>query len=120
MYLPGAEEWAGGSLGVDGTDVFCSANGKVSREWLSGCEEERALTRGMMERISEPTNLVAALRQVVKNGGSPGIDGMTTNELMDWFSGNMNTLRSSLLSGTYSPSPVREVEIEKPTGGYRN
>lgn len=119
MHLPGAEEWAGGSLSVNGVDVFNSGNGKVSSEWLSGCKEERALTQGMMGRIAEPSNLVAALRQVVKNGGSPGIDRMTTNELRDWFPANLNSLRANLLSGTYISSPVREVQIEKPTGGYR-
>lgn len=119
MNLPGAEEWAGGSLAIKGTDVFCSGNRRVSKEWLSGCKEERALTRGMMEKIAEPSNLVAALRQVVKNGGSPGVDGMTTNELKDWFTGNLNSLGLTLLSGTYQPSPVREVMIPKATGGQR-
>ncbi len=29
-----------------------------------------------MEKIAEPSNLTTALRQVVNNGGSAGIDGM--------------------------------------------
>lgn len=119
MYLPGAEEWSGGSLSVNGADVFCSSSGKVSRKWLSGCKRERALTQDLMAKIASPLNLAAALRQVVKNGGSPGHDGMTTDSLMRWFRSHLNELSSSLLSGQYQPSAVREVNIPKPKGGYR-
>lgn len=119
MYLPGAEEWSGGSLSVNGTDVFCTSSGKVSREWLSGCKRERALTQELMVKIASPLNLAAALRQVEKNGGSPGYDGMTTGSLKRWFSSHIDELSSMLMSGAYYPSAVREVKIPKPKGGYR-
>ncbi len=119
MYLPGAEEWAGGSLSLEGVDVFNSKNGKVKAEWLSACKEERALTTDLMSRIVEPSNLLAALQQVVKNGGKPGVDGMSVQELKDWFSTHLDSLQTTLLSGKYDPSPVREVQIPKPNGGTR-
>jgi group II intron reverse transcriptase/maturase len=72
-----------------------------------------------MEEIADPLNLVAAQRQVVKNGGSAGIDGMSTKELRNWFSRSYKMLSQSLKTGTYQPEAVREVQIPKPKGGYR-
>jgi len=108
-----------GSPVVGGEDVYLKANGRVSLQWLTACEEERALTADLMERIAEPSNLVTALGQVVSNGGSPGIDGMTVVELKEWFRHHWQDLQSSLLEGTYTPSEVRGVRIPKPKGGYR-
>jgi len=83
--------WGEGDYGspvVRGEDVYLKANGRVSLQWLTACKEERALTADLMERIADLSNLTTALRQVVNNGGSPGIDGMTVTELKEWFSHN--------------------------------
>ena len=114
--------WGEGDLGspvVRGEDVYLKANGRVSLQWLTACEEERALTVDLMERIAEPSNLVTALGQVVSNGGSPGTDGMTVAELKEWFIHHWQDLQSSLQEGIYTPSGVRGVRIPKPKGGYR-
>lgn len=108
-----------GSRAVRGSDVFAGANGRVRQEWLTACAEERALTREVMDRVADLSNLVAALQQVVRNGGSPGVDGMTVQELKAWFSQNHGELRRSLLRGTYAPSGVKGVKIPKPKGGVR-
>jgi group II intron reverse transcriptase/maturase len=112
------EEWWRGPV-VKGTDVFCAGSGRVREEWRSGCAEERALTEALMERIADPSNLVAALRQVVSNKGSAGVDGMSVQELKVWFSSHWKDLQSQLLEGSYQVAPVREVQIPKPKGGYR-
>jgi group II intron reverse transcriptase/maturase len=72
-----------------------------------------------MEKIADLSNLTTALRQVVSNGGSAGIDGMTVTQLKEWFSHHWHELQSSLLEGSYPPSEVRGVRIPKPKGGYR-
>lgn len=118
MSLAGLDEWSYG-LTAKGADVFCKQSGKVRQEWLSLCKEERALTKDLMARVVEPSNLVAALRQVVSNKGSAGVDGMSVKELEDWFSSNWSLLQHQLLSGTYRVSAVREVQIPKPSGGHR-
>jgi RNA-directed DNA polymerase len=56
---------------------------------------------------------------VVSNGGSPGVDGMSTKELWAWLQRNHERLAKSLLEGSYRPQPVRLAEIEKPGGGKR-
>jgi group II intron reverse transcriptase/maturase len=114
--------WGEGGMGsptVRGEDVYHKANGRVSLQWLTACEEERALTVDLMERISELSNLTTALRQVVSNGGSAGIDGMTVSVLKEWFIHNWQGLQASLLEGSYTPNGVRGVRIPKAKGGYR-
>lgn len=68
----------------------------------------------LMEAVVSPENATAAWKAVVRNGGAPGIDGMTTEKLGDRVRKHWETIRSKLLAGTYVPSPVRRVEIPKP------
>jgi RNA-directed DNA polymerase len=72
-----------------------------------------------LERVLERPNLVAALERVEKNGGSPGIDGMTTAELRPYLKKNWPAVREALLNGSYQPKPVRRHEIPKDGGGTR-
>ena len=72
-----------------------------------------------MERVVERDNLKAALQRVKRNKGSPGVDGMTVDELPKWLVTNWLALREQLLAGTYQPTPVREQEIPKSGGGVR-
>jgi RNA-directed DNA polymerase len=72
-----------------------------------------------MERVVERENLLAALRRVKRNGGSPGIDGMAVEELPGYLREQWPQIREALLAGTYRPQPVKRVEIPKPGGGVR-
>lgn len=74
---------------------------------------------GLMERVVERSNLLAALRRVKSNGGSPGVDGMTVEALPDYLRRKWPKIREQLLVGTYRPHPVRRVKIPKPGGGVR-
>ena len=71
------------------------------------------------ERIWERQNLLTALKRVETNGGAPGIDGMTVQELRPYLKEQWLDIRRRLDVGTYQPSPVRRVEIPKPDGGMR-
>ena len=104
---------------VSGADVFCKRNGRVRREWLSDCERARALTRDLMSETACLSNLVSAMRKVVKNRGSAGVDGMSVVELKVWFAKNYKTLQEQLLDGRYAPEAVKGVDIPKPQGGVR-
>jgi RNA-directed DNA polymerase len=73
----------------------------------------------LMERVVTQENATAAWLAVKRNGGSPGIDGMTTQQLRDHIRADWETLAGKLLAGSYAPSPVRRVEIPKPNGGKR-
>jgi group II intron reverse transcriptase/maturase len=56
---------------------------------------------------------------VTRNKGAAGIDRMTTKELEKHLQAHWEKIRAKLLDGTYVPSPVRRVEISKPSGGTR-
>lgn len=72
-----------------------------------------------MERIVERSNVVKALKRVEQNKGSPGIDGMTVQELRPYLRQHWPRLREQLLTGTYRPERVREQQIPKRGGGMR-
>jgi len=73
----------------------------------------------LMEQVLTQENATAAWLAVTRNGGAPGIDGMTTIQLRDHVRKHWESIRTKLLAGTYVPSPVRRVEIPKPNGGTR-
>lgn len=73
----------------------------------------------LMERVVDPENARRAMDAVVANGGAPGIDGMTTEQLESHIERHWGSISAKLLAGCWSPSPVRRVEIPKPSGGKR-
>jgi RNA-directed DNA polymerase len=72
-----------------------------------------------MEEVVERENLREALARVRANKGSPGVDGMTVEALVEHLQKHWPTLKNQLLEGTYRPEPVKRVEIPKPDGGMR-
>ncbi len=81
--------------------------------------ESPARTDFLMEEVVKRENIEKALKSVMANRGSPGVDGMTTRELPGHLAGNWEEIRKQLLQGTFKPSPVKRVEIPKPDGGTR-
>jgi hypothetical protein len=100
LELPFAEQGGEASVGASGQSTPVSDD-------------------GLMERVVERRNLVAALARVKRNRGSPGVDGMTVEELPGYLREHWPERRAALIAGTYQPSPVRRVEIPKPGGGVR-
>jgi RNA-directed DNA polymerase len=76
-------------------------------------------TGSLMEEALGRLNLQRALKRVRKNKGSPGIDGMTVDELPNWLREHWPRTREALLAGTYVPQSVRRATIPKPDGGER-
>ena len=58
----------------------------------------------------------AGFRDVRKNNGSPGIDGVCLGEFETRLDEELERLRAELESWTYKPAPVRRVEIPNPGG----
>ena len=73
----------------------------------------------LMEAVVERANAMAALKRVRQNKGSPGIDGMTVEDLPVHLAMECEAIRAQLLAGTYQPQPVRRQAIPKPGGGRR-
>jgi RNA-directed DNA polymerase len=81
--------------------------------------ESPATHEQLMEEVCERENCLQALKRVRANKGSPGIDGMTVGELSGYLLEHWPAIREQLLKGTYTPQPVKRVEIPKPDGGVR-
>jgi RNA-directed DNA polymerase len=73
----------------------------------------------LMDEMVTEENRALALQAVTRNKGAAGIDRMKTTELESHLQANWEKIRAKLLAGTYVPSPVRRVEIPKPSGGTR-
>ncbi len=80
---------------------------------------ERPGASELMEKELERQNLQNALRRVKKNKGSPGIDGMTVEELPGYLREHWPAIREQVLTGRYQPSAVKEQQIPKGGGGVR-
>ena len=74
---------------------------------------------GVWERVFQRDNLLRALVRVERNGGAPGIDGMTVEELRPYLKRHWPEIRAALDAETYQPKPVLRREIPKPGGGIR-
>lgn len=72
-----------------------------------------------LEKILEPHNLTEALKQVVSNKGTPGVDGMAVDELESFIRANPGLLSHAIRDGSYRPSPVKRVYIPKDNGDKR-
>jgi group II intron reverse transcriptase/maturase len=72
-----------------------------------------------MEQVIERGNLLRALKRVEQNQGSPGVDGLTVEELPGFLREHWRAIQGQLLAGRYRPSVVKRCEIPKPGGGMR-
>src|SRR5690554_2380290 len=73
----------------------------------------------MIETVLNRKNLYKAYRQVVRNKGSAGVDGMKVTELFSYLESNRDRIATSILNHTYVPEPIRGVEIPKSNGKTR-
>ena len=85
---------------------------------LSG-QPESIHTQTLYAQVMERGNLQRALKQVRRNKGAPGIDGMIVDELPEYLLHHWREIRAQLDAGTYRPQPVLRVEIPKGDGKTR-
>src|SRR6202171_3833363 len=106
------------------TDESRSEAPRVSAEGTESLAAKRgteslAMGEQLMEEVCERENCKQALARVKANRGSPGVDGITVNELPEFLKQHWPAIREQLWSGTYKPQPVKRVEIPKLDGGVR-
>lgn len=81
--------------------------------------QTKAEVSRLMEAVTERSNLWSAYHKVVRNGGAPGVDGLTVGSFKDWLKMPWPSVKAALLTGRYLPLAVRAVDIPKPSGGVR-
>jgi RNA-directed DNA polymerase len=88
-----------------------------SRTWR--ITEKPALNATMLEMIADGRNMQQAWKQVKRNAGAPGVDGVTVDEFPETLRTRWPKIKRALLEGYYVPTPVLRVEILKKSGGTR-
>lgn len=71
---------------------------------------------GLLEEICEMRNLEESFKLVKRNKGAPGVDGITIELFEQKLTQELKQIRKEVLGWSYRPSPVRRVEIPKPSG----
>jgi len=89
---------------------------KIAENNITDTNEQ---TEGLLEQILAGENLNLAYKQVKRNKGAGGIDGMQVDELLPFLRENRKELLQSLRDGKYRPQPVRRVDIPKDNGKTR-
>ncbi len=70
----------------------------------------------LFDQLCSTLYLGVAFKQVKKNKGKPGIDGVTLEDFESRLDEELEQLQEELRNWSYQPSPVRRVEIPKPDG----
>ena len=73
----------------------------------------------LLEEILDDKNLFNAYKQVYKNKGTSGVDGITVDELGYYMFKHKEEIKEQIRNLKYKPSPVRRVEIPKENGKMR-
>jgi group II intron reverse transcriptase/maturase len=73
----------------------------------------------LIEEILRAPNLTLASKEVIRNKGAGGIDGMSVKDLEEYLSKNRETLINQIRNQTYIPQPIRGKDIPKGNGKVR-
>lgn len=73
----------------------------------------------LLESILSRANMQRAFKQVMRNKGSGGVDGVEIEGFTSQVEKEWGGIRARIQEGNYEPQPVRRVEIPKPDGGVR-
>lgn len=73
----------------------------------------------LLEKVLSKENLNNAYKQVYKNKGASGVDGVTTEELFAYIKEHKEEILWQIRNRKYKPQPVRRVYIPKENGKMR-
>jgi len=102
-----------------GSGAAAKLDGDGPDDTVSRTFRQKAMYENLMEEAVSPENYQKALQAVVANDGAPGIDGRKAADLKEHLEAHWGKIQAKLLAGTYVPTPVKRVEIPKPSGGVR-
>lgn len=73
----------------------------------------------LLEKVLDDKNLFEAYKQVYKNKGTSGVDGITVDELGVYMYKHKEEIKEQIRNRKYKPSPVKRVYIPKDNGDKR-
>lgn len=97
-------------------DQSCAVPSELPKR---GVKRGEALSAMVMEEVAEVENLREAFREVARNRGAHGIDGLSIEDVRANLERTLREVSRQLLEGTYQPGMVRRVWIPKGGGGKR-
>lgn len=80
---------------------------------------KRGTSMELLEKILSKQNLNLAYKQVYKNKGASGVDGITVDELFSYIKEHKEEILWKIRNRKYNPLPVRRVYIPKENGKLR-
>lgn len=80
---------------------------------------KRGTSMELLEKILSKQNLNLAYKQVYKNKGASGVDGVTVDELFSYIKEHKEEILWKIRNRKYKPLPVRRVYIPKENGRLR-
>jgi len=80
---------------------------------------KRGTSMELLEKILSKQNLNLAYKQVYKNKGTRGVDGVTVDELFSYIKEHKEEILWKIRNRKYKPLPVRRVYIPKENGKLR-
>ena len=100
------------------------AHGEAARDLVSDeannpRQETESTGSALLAAALTRENLQRAWKRVKANKGAAGVDGLDIEQTVQHLRTTGPAIRKQLLQGTYRPSPVRRVTIQKPEGGER-
>ena len=121
MNLCEAAEESAAYRTAEGEVAGRNASGNAQGAASAASEESHCTGQGagLIERMIERGNLNAAWKQVRRNKGAAGVDGLDLEPTARLIRKEWDQIKALLLAGRYRPAPVRRVEIPKPNGGIR-
>ena len=72
-----------------------------------------------LESIFSTDNLKIAVSQVMQKKGAPGVDGLTTLDIIPWIKAHPHKLTNEIMNESYRFTPIRRVYIPKADGKLR-
>jgi len=92
-------------------------------KWIPTLRERKEITsmpkENLLDQILDRDNMNRAYKQVKRNKGSAGVDGMTIDDLGVFLRKHKDEIIQSIRERKYQPQPVLRVEIPKENGGVR-
>lgn len=73
----------------------------------------------LLDKVLSKGNMNLAYKQVMRNKGAAGVDGITTDELFAYIRENWQIIEEQIRNRKYKPMPVRRVLIPKDNGKKR-
>jgi len=81
--------------------------------------ENPALNDTLITQVFNNTNIKTAWKQVRRNKGAAGSDGIAIEQFSEWIRPQWRSLKENALNGHYYPQPVKRVRIPKEDGSER-